>query len=753
MIKRIIYLLLLIVLFNACSTTKYVPATEKLYTGGTVKVEDKVISNSDAKALSSEMKALIRPKPNSSLLGLRIKLWLYYKTKNRSNFIQRFLSKYGEPPVYVSQVDLEKNSTIMQNRLQNESYFQATVSGDTVGKKKTAKAIFTALPGPSYTIRKITFPAATDNSLDTAVKGTMAQTLLKVGDKYNLDAIKAERIRIDTRLKDEGFFYFSPDHLIIRVDSTIANHKVDMVVKIKETTPEQAREIYKIRDIYVYPNYSLRDTSLKLDSAKAYRWYHIIDPRKTARPYLFANTVLLHPDDVYSRTTHNNSLNRFINLGPYRYVKNRFEDVTPDSPRLDVYYFLTPYKRKSLQLELLGRTTSANYTGSQINLSWRNRNAFKGGELLTFTLFGSTDVQFGSQNNGFNVYQYGAQTSLSWPRLISPFNFNTDNAYIPRTTLSLGYASVIRQKLYSLNSFTGSFGYQFKTSAHKIHELNLLEATFVKPRNVDSLYRDSINNPNNRNPSLKHVIDPQFTLGPSYAYTFDNTTEDYRTNSIYFRGKLSLSNNLYGLITGADTLGGKAKKLFGTVFNQYVKAESEIRFFHKLTPGSKIATRLLVGVGLPYGNSTILPYNQQFFIGGPNSLRGFRPRSIGPGTVDPTPLSQNSFIADQSGDIKLEANIEYRQKLVSILYGALFADAGNIWNAKPHQPGGTFGPKFLTQMAVDAGFGLRVDATILVLRLDLGFPLLRPYTPEGGTRSISPSFNNSILNVAIGYPF
>ncbi len=161
----------------------------------------------------------------------------------------------------------------------------------------------------------------------------------------------------------------------------------------------------------------------------------------------------------------------------------------------------------------------------------------------------------------------------------------------------------------------------------------------------------------------------------------------------------------------------------------------------------------MVGVGLPYGNSTILPYNQQFFIGGPNSLRGFRPRSIGPGTVDPTPLSGNSFIADQSGDIKLEANIEFRQKLFSIVYGAIFADAGNIWNAKRHQAGGTFGPNFLSQLAVDAGAGLRFDATILVLRTDLGFPLMRPYTPAGGTRAISPSFKNAILNIAIGYPF
>jgi len=749
MIKQIKYFLVLSVIFSACSTTKYLPKGEKLYTGGSVKVEDKDIKKSDAKAISSELTTLIRPKPNAKLLGMRIKLWLYYKTKARKGFIQKFFSKYGEPPVFASQVDLAKNSTIMQNRLQNESYFQSLVRGDTIGKEKTAKAVFTVNAGPSYTINSVSFPSATDNSLDTAVRGTMAQTLLKVGEKYNLDVIKSERVRIDTRLKEEGFFYFAPEQLVIKVDSTIINHKVDLIVSIKPTTPERAREIYSIRNIYVYPNYSLRDTSNRLDQAVPYRWYNLVDPRKTARPYLFANTVLLHPNDVYSRTTHNNSLNRFINLGPYQYVKTRFEDVTPDSPKLDIYYFLTPYKRKSLQLELLGRTTSASYTGSQINLNWKNRNAFKGGELLTVTLFASTDVQVGGQSGGYNVYQYGIQPSISWPRIIGPFNFKSDNAYIPRTTLTLNYTSVVRSKLYSLNSFSGSFGYQFKSNVHKLNELNLLEITYVKPRNVSQIYIDSIKK--STNPALQHVIDPQFTWGPSYAYTYDNTTEDYRTNSYFYRGKLSLSNNIYGLVTGADTLGGKVKTLFGTPFNQYLKLENEIRFFHKLSAGSKFATRFLVGVGLPYGNSTILPYNQQFFIGGPNSLRGFRARSIGPGTVDASSLN-NGFIADQSGDIKFEANVEYRAKLFSIVYGALFADAGNVWNYKAHQVGGTFGPKFLSQLAVDAGFGLRFDATVLVLRTDLGFPLMRPY-PVNGSRSISPSFNNAILNIAIGYPF
>jgi outer membrane protein insertion porin family len=752
MTKRIIYLLFLAVLLNACSTTKYLPKNEKLYTGGEVKIQDKNIKKSDAKALSAEMKTLIRPQPNSSLLGLRIKLWLYYKTKNRKNFIQKFLSKYGEPPVLVSQVDLEKNSTIMQNRLQNESYFQATVSGDTVGKNRTAKAVFTALPGPSYTINTVKWPAANDNSLDTAVRGTQKDTYLKQGAKYNLDVIKSERVRIDTRLKEEGFFYFAPEQLIVQVDSTLPGHKVDMIVRIKPETPERAREIYTIRDIYVYPNYTLRDTSLMKDKAIKYRWYNIVERRKSVHPYVFANTVLLHPNDVYSRTTHNNSLNRFVNLGPYRYVKNRFEDVTPDSPKLDVYYFLTPYKRKALQAEILGRTTSANFTGSQFNVSWRNRNAFKGAELLTITGFVSTDVQVGGQNGGYNVFQYGGQASLSWPRLISPFNFKSDNAYIPRTMLTLGYTSTVRTKLYSLDAFTGSFGYQFRSNEHKMNELNLLEITYVRPRNITQEYIDTI--AATRNPALKHVIDPQFSWGPSYAYTYDNTTEDYRTNSIYYRGRLSLSNNIYGILTGADTLAGKVKTLFGTPFSQYIKLENEIRYFRKLGVANKIAARVMFGLGLPYGNSTLLPYNQQFFIGGPNSLRGFRARSVGPGSVDPTPASSTSFIGDQSGDIKFEANLEWRPKLFSIVYGAIFADAGNVWNAKPHQPGGTFGPKFLTQLAVDAGFGLRFDATILVLRTDLGFPLIRPWTDATtGSRTVSPSFHNAILNIAIGYPF
>ena len=570
-----------------------------------------------------------------------------------------------------------------------------------------------------------------------------------MGDKFNLDVIKAERIRIDSRLKEEGFFYFAPEDLIMKYDSTVAGHQVDMFVKVKDATPDEARWIYKVRNIYVYPHYSLRDTALKLDSVVKYRWYNIIDTKKTFRPYTFTSSVLLHPGDIYNRTEHTNSLSRFIELGPFKFVKNRFEDVTPDSALLDVYYFLTQQKRKSLQVEIIARQTSANYNGTQIDLNFKNRNTFKGAELFAVTLFASTDIQFGHYNHGYNVYQVGIQPTISWPRFIGPFDFTSDNGYIPHTTLATGYTLINRNQLYTLNSFNISFGYNWKPNIHKQHDLELMNITFVDPENVTQLYRDSIKKTGN--PTLAHVINRQFTFGPSYSYTWTNTTESARTNTFYYNGKVSLSGNLYGILTGADTP-KTVRKIFGTPFNQYVKLENEIRFFHKLTPGSTLATRFMVDLGLPYGNSTILPYSQQFFIGGANSLRGFQAHSIGPGSyVLPQELTQGTgFLPDESGDIKIEGNIEYRPKLFSIVEGALFVDAGNIWllHSNKDLPGATFGKNFLSQIAADAGFGLRFNLTVLVLRTDIGFPFLQPNS------LVKVQFGqNAVFNLGIGYPF
>lgn len=759
---RLKYLLIFstIAFVSACSTTKNLPPGQKLYGGPVVKIVDKDnTTKSENKALTTEMTGLVRPKPNGKILGLRFKLYVYEHTMtNKRRGLKHYLhTHFGEPPVLISNVDLAKNSSLMQNRLQNEGYFQTQVSGDTTSKKhsRVAKAVFTIQTGPVYRYRNITFPADTD-ALDSAIVATAPQSILKVGDKYNLDIIKNERVRIDARMKEKGFFYFAPEDILMKVDSTVGNHQVDVFVKVKYTTPDQARWVYQVRNIYVYPRYSIRDTTRKLDSAVHYGWYNVIDPKHTVKPYVFKNSVLLHPGDVYNRTEHTNSLNRMIELGPFSYVKNEFEDVTPDSAKLDIYYFLTQYKKKSIQFEVVARQTSANYSGTQFNLNWKDRNTFKGAELLTVNLFASTDVQFGHVNNGYNIYQYGIEPSLSWPRFISPFHFDTDNAFIPHTILTTGYTLIQESKLFTLNSYKGSWGYQWKPSLHKQNTLDLLDVTYVDAASVTKVYLDSIRK--TRNPQLAHVIDNQFTFGPSYSFNYTNTTEDFKKNTFYYLGKISLSGNIYGLITGADTLHGKVSKLFGTPFNQYVKLENEFRFYHKLGPNNKLAARIMVDLGLPYGNSTILPYSQQFFIGGPNSLRGFQARSVGPGTYYPPNdvRGGTQYIPDESGDIKIEGNIEWRPKLFSIVEGGIFADAGNVWDLRPHAglPGAAFGKNFISQIAADVGFGLRFNLTVLVLRTDLGFPVVEPYQPAGSKVDFSRiRFNDSVFSLAIGYPF
>lgn len=758
--RHLSYLFLLALILSACSNTKYLPKNEKLYLGAQVKIIDKNIDKKTNKALTAELNDIPRPKPNATILGLRVKLYLYNISKGKKNFISRFINKRGEPPVLWSSVDVDHNSKILTNRLQNESYFHAMVTPDSVIKGKTAKAIYNTLTGPPFIIKQISFPTDSD-SLDTAVARIAKKSFLKVGDKFNLDVIKNERLRIDAHLKEEGFYYFSPEDILVQIDSTNAGpYGVNLYETVKPETPDKAWDIYTLNKTYIYPHYTLRDTAAKLDSAVHYNDYYVVDPTNTIHPYVFQNVIALHPGEPYNRTDHNQALSRFIDLGPYKYVKNRFDISPMDTLKLNAFYFLTPYPKKSLRFETLLRTTSANYNGTQVTLSWRNRNAFKGAELLTVSLLGSSDIQFGGVNNGNNVYQTGVQTSLTWPRFITPVKVNTNTDFLPRTMLQLEYDLTNRTNLYTLNTFAASFAYLWKQDIHIQHELTVFGFTYTNAANITQIYRDSILH--TQNPSLKHVIDNQLTFGPSYSYTYTNTMEDYKQNTYYLNGKVSLSGNILGLVTGADTLAGKPKAIFGTNYSQYLKLESELRFYHKISSSASFANRLVIGAGLTYGNSTIMPYSQQFFVGGANSLRGFRARSVGPGSYFPDAKITNGtgFIPDQSGDIKIEATTEFRPKLFSIVYGALFLDAGNVWllhsnnTQQGGQPGGAFSKQFLNDMAVDAGFGLRFDLTVLVLRTDLGFPLRNPYLPDGQRWVLNQvGFRNSVFNLAIGYPF
>ncbi|WP_409417286.1 BamA/TamA family outer membrane protein [Flavobacterium sp. PS2] len=761
--KYLKYFILLSLFFAlGCSNTKYLPKGELLYTGASVKVEDTILTKKEKKELQTELEGLLRPLPNKQFLGLRPKLWIYNvagepKKKKGTRYWLR--NKVGEAPVLYSKVDLDYNSAVLRNFIENKGFFKVRVSADSTAKNKRATAEYTVFPKRQYKIKSVTFPDDS-SAIAKEIGKTSRRSLLKVGKPYDLDVIKSERERIDSRLKEKGYYYFNPDYILAQVDSTKGDYEVNIKLKIKGETPAKAKIAYKINDIVVYPNFSILKDSVayKKEDILKYKDFTIIDSTNTFRPRVFDRALYFKKGDFYNRSDHNLSLNRFVNLGTFNFVKNEFKESDSIKNALDAYYYLTLLPKKFIRVEVLGKTNSASYTGSEINVNWNNRNLLRGAELFTVSIFGGADFQISGQNKGNNIYKVGGEASLTWPRLITPFNFQGSSEFVPKTKATLGYEYQNRINLYALNSFRGSFGYLWKENIRKEHQLDIIEVNYVSPNHVTPYYLQQVA----EDESLSKVLEKQLIFGPTYSYTYTNTMRKRKKNTFYFNGEIDLAGNITGLVTGANVKKNDTIKIFDVPFSQYVKVRADFRHYLKLGKESQLASRIIVGAGLPYGNSSSLPSIKQFVVGGTNSIRAFRARSIGPGSFK-SPDTTSTFLPDQSGDLKLEFSTEYRAKLFSIVRGAIFLDAGNVWlvNNDPNKPGAKISKNFMKELAIGAGAGLRFDLSFLILRTDIAFPLRIPYLPEG-QRWVIDDINfgsgswrkdNLILNIAIGYPF
>lgn len=762
--KIIFFFTFILMVLLSCNTTKLVPKGDALYTGATIKVKDSTMSHKEKKSIKDQTEGLPRPLPNSKFLGIPFKLILYNMAGDTSKhgFIRRFLRKIGQPPVLLSSVNVDFNVKVLQNYLQNIGYFQAEASGDTIVKKRKGHAYYTLTGGPQYTFKEVHYE--TDSSaIGQAIQRTQEKTLLRPNDPFNLQAIKLERERIDGILKEEGYYYFSPELLLFDADTTIGNHKVNMYLHVKKTTPEQAKKPYIIDNVYIYPNFHLNGNRVDTahENEHLYDGYYIIDPRKKFKPKLFPQIMRFDSGDVYNRADHNITLSRLINLGVFKFVKNRFEleKENGDTGRLNTYYYLTPLPKKRIQAEIAGETKSNNYIGSSLTFTFGNRNTFKGAEQLTIHGNVGSEVQYSGYQGGFNTYRLGAGVTFTIPKFVVPFfHLNTTNAFVPKTKIDLAYDILNRRKLYTLNSFSAQLGYEWKPNIRVTQSLNPIAINYVKAINVTKLYKDSLLG----NPILKHAIDTQFVIGANYTYTIDPLINRPYASGLYFSGLADLSGTVAGLFISKDPVTNQ-KRLFNAPISQYIKTQADFRYYWEISPKARLANRLLMGFGYPYGNSTQLPYIKQFFMGGNNSIRAFRSRSVGPGTYRPPNADSLNFFPDESGDIALEINTELRYRFNKIIEGAVFFDAGNIWLHRKDtlQPGGEFTKDFIKQLAVGTGIGLRLNLTILLLRLDLGMPLREPWLPAGqrwvidkidfGSREWRRK--NLVLNLAIGYPF
>ncbi len=738
---------------SACSTSKNLHSGEILYTGSSIKFKDNWANKSEKKVLTHDLLATIRPKPNTKILGIRLKLTinnLAGDTKQNKGWRQWLRNKVGESPVLVEDINFEVNNQLMVNLLQNRGFFHATtISKMNSARKQKAKASFEITTGPQYTICKTVFRKKDSSAVTFFIDSCFSETLLAPGTPFNLDLIKAERNRIDRTLKENGFFYFRPEYILVVADTSIGDHKVNTYVTLKtDQVPDEAYQAYKINDIYIFANYKLmgqnRDTSMA--NKIAVDNYFIIDEKESFRPLVFSDAMVFEKGDKYSLYDQNISLSRLVNMGTFKFVKNRFEDVGGNN--LDVYYYLTPYPKKSLKFEIGVLSQNDSRLGTQGSISWRNRNTFSGGEELMLKFTGGFEAQSTGVVSQPGIYSLGAETHLSFPRFVVPFiNIQTASRFLPKSIVKLNYNFETETNRLSINAYTASYGYDWKQGPHKEHQFYPLNFTYV--------HTDTLGKSGDLNLFYRNLVFNGIILGPTYEYTYNSQLGSPDKNEYFFGVLIDLSGNIMGLAQGADYQ-KNPKDLFGVTYAQYIKLQPDFRYYIHLSKSAMLASRVLVGIGIPYGNSGQLPNIKQFWAGGNSDLRGFPSRLVGPGSFNEYNQFQSAQYIQTLGDLKLEINAEYRQHIYSFINLGVFAEAGNIWSYRKNAAfsGGEFTPDFYKQLAADVGLGLRLDFKILVLRFDFGLPVLKPWLPEfNGLEWSSNSLKDVVFNLALGYPF
>ncbi len=704
----------------------------------------------------ASMEEAIFPQPNKRILGMYPGLYYRFKAeqKEKPNFWVRFMNKrVGERPVYLSSINKENTKELMYNRLENTGFFLSEIETKVDTQKRKAKITYLTKLSAPYELEAVYLEKDSDKdtlAIWEVINNSLAESKLLPGSNFNLENLKAERQRIDAYLKSKGYFNFNPNFLLFEVDTNTSQPKsFKAYLKLKEGVPEKALYPYQINSLQVYVDAATKNLSKEVDTLRIGNTDFIQSTETFFQPNRLKPFVLLKKDDLYSPRLSRFTSRRISSIGTYRFVNIDYEEndtltYSNGKRKLDAFIYLTPNNKRSLRFEAQAVTKSNNFTGPNVGITYLNRNIFKGGELLRLNANTGFERQFLGSNadGGLSSLQVGLKSSLEYPRLLFPIDASNRFEYaIPKTKVGLGVDYLNRTNLYTLNSISTSFGYQWDANARMQHSINPINIEFVSLGNTSNEFEEILNN----NPFLRRSFEQQFIAGLTYSFTYNRLQSDQKFGSFWLGTNVDIAGNTLQLLSGNNA---NESRFLGFEFAQYAKTDLEIRYHLEVGEnGKKIVSRFFGGIGLPYGNSSSLPFVKQYFAGGPYSVRAFRIRSLGPGTYQPE--AGNSSFFDQAGDIRLEANIEYRFPIFSYLKGAVFYDAGNVWllNENEALPGGRFSANFLDEIAMGAGVGLRIDVQGFVLRFDFAAPLKRP------RQSLDFEINNTLLNFAIGYPF
>ncbi|MDH3711377.1 MAG: BamA/TamA family outer membrane protein, partial [Cyclobacteriaceae bacterium] len=650
--------------FLNCTGLKNISAEDPLFLGSQIEFTD---GPPGEKHTKSETDKVLLPKPNSQFLWMRPAVARYQMLSDSAR-IKKFWRKKIEKPILLSHTDPSLIKQALHQAVFHTGYFNNRVEYDTLwtGKKRAALRYRITLNQP-YLFDQITYPVVTD-SLTAAIRELGKSSLLKSGSRYSLENIKDERRRIDRGLEEKGFINFNEDFLVALLDSVSGDRKVNVNLSVKEEIPPESRTPYFIKDIFIHDDYSL--DRYQPDTI-SYQNYHLITQFGSLNFEKLKPGITLEPGALYTRTDYRRTVQYLNNLPLVRYVNIKFVQDSIYN-RMNAMVYMTLRKRFAYSAEFDVIFRSTNFFGPGITASYTDRNFRKGGEQLKINAHGRFEMQIA--DGGVNpAYELGLEVNYLIPRLYPSFLKELKGHNLAKTDISVGYNLFNRLDLYRLNSIYLDFGYRWSKSDKLRHYLHAAEIIYtqVPEKSKSQDFKDYLE----ENPGVARSFEEQFVLGIGYELDFRPPTNGLHKFDLNVGVDLS-GNLLYGLhrVFNAkeDSLG--RFNLLGLPFSQYVRTKFNFVYTRNLSQSSSLVTRLFVGVGIPYGNSEVLPYLKQFYVGGSNSLRSFIARTIGPGSEVPP-----DGFRDLTGDIRLELNAEYRFTISGSFQSALFVDTGNMW--------------------------------------------------------------------------
>ena len=760
------------VFFFSCSSTKFVPEGKYLLNDTDIKIDNKSINK-------EELKAQVRQKENLKILGfIKFHLGLYNLSSKKKE--DGWFKRIGEEPVIYDEFMTARSKDQLRLYLKNKGYYNPKISEELIFKEKKPKlnVVYSIETGEPHRISTYNYRIA-DSRIRPAVLADTAHQLIKSGAIFDVDVLNEERKRVAERLKDQGYYNFSADFISYLADTSLANRQVDLTVSIADNDPgdefESVRHFkkYLVRDYRITPDFipvqlrggqqfSVPDTLRDEPYTFLYR------DKLKYKPEVFYNINRIPDSTYYSLKNVERTYRSLVQLRQFRVVNLNFEEVpqmaTDSVGVLDCNFQLAALPRQGFSADLEGTNSSGNL-GVAGSLNYLHRNIFRGAEIFNLNLKGAVERQqtlIGSSSLDFNTREFGLEGSLSIPKFVSPVKGKRlFNYQVPQTDLSLGY-NFQRRPDYTRTITNFKFGYNWKTSTTKTHFLSLVDFNFVNLYEFNEAFLNSI-----RDLYIKSSFTDHLILALNYTQVDNTQNIKRRDNYRYFKWSFESAGNVLAAFSALtnqqeqsqeDSITGQISnfhQVLGTRYAQYLKADFEYRYGHMIDKYNSIVARTFVGVGLPYGNFDVLPFEKKYFTGGANGIRAWQVRSLGPGTYK----APEGTYPNQSSDIKLEANLEYRYRFLWRIEGAFFLDAGNIWaiNEKDNRTGAQFRlDQFYKQIAVGTGMGLRFDFTYFIFRLDLGMKLRDPSLVEGkrfiiGNYPISSDHFN--LSFAIGYPF